>query len=240
MIQVGVIGAGQMGSQIGKVSSEDHDVIYYDIDGTKCRRTAIESRARYEDEIKEVLRSHIIFLAVPRDGVIDLLKGYHAIVPRETLWVNISTFVTLKEIMMITGDVSNIVSCKIIGHFERISPVHPCAFVIHSEHPDSPLMETVEKIFKKVGATVYDDETRYLEVNYIAAAEAMKGVLNTAKKLKDLNIQGQIIEAAVQQVFVGTAGQFPYRNPDYFHNLVYQRDPELKELNSEILKLFFR
>ena len=114
MIQVGVIGAGQMGSQIGKVSSEDHDVIYYDIDGTKGRRAAIESHARFEDEIEEVLKSHVIFLAVPKDGVTDLLKRYHAIVSRDTLWVNISTFVTLKEMMMITGDVSNIVSCKII------------------------------------------------------------------------------------------------------------------------------
>ena len=238
MIRVGVIGAGQMGLQIGKVSSEDHDVIYYDIDRTKSRRAAIESHARYDDEIKDVLKSHVIFLAVPKDGVTDLLKRYHPIVSRDTLWVNISTFVTLKEIMMITGDVSNIVSCKIIGHFERISPSHRCAFVIHKEHPDSRLMETVEKIFRRVGITVYDDENRYLEVNYIAAAEAMKGVLNTAAKLKDLNIQNQIIEAAVQQVFLGTAGQFPYRNPDYFHDLVYQRNPELKELNHEILKLF--
>src|SRR4030042_5770210 len=97
MIQIGVIGAGQMGSQIGKVSSEEHDVIYYDIDRTKARRAAIESHARHEDEIKEVLKSQVIFLAVPKDGVIDLLKRYHAIVSKDTLWVNISTRCLLKR-----------------------------------------------------------------------------------------------------------------------------------------------
>ncbi|MBW2066860.1 MAG: NAD(P)-binding domain-containing protein [Deltaproteobacteria bacterium] len=238
MVQIGVIGAGQMGSQIGKVASEDHDVVYYDIDNSKACSAAAESHCRYEEEINGVLESQIIFLAVPKEGVVNLLRRYHTIVSRGTLWVNISTFITLKEIREITEDTSNIVSCKIIGHFERMSPAHRCAFVIHREVPENPLVGIVEEVFRRVGTTIYDDENRYLEVNYIAATEAMKGVLATAKKLKDLNFPTPIIEAAVQQVFVGTAGQFPYRNPDYFHDLVYGRNPGLKELNQEILKFF--
>jgi hypothetical protein len=236
-MKVGIVGAGQMGTQIGKVASDDHDVIFYDIDRGKSRHAADKLNVRYEDELHEILRSHIIFLAVPGNAVIELLKEYQGSVSKETLWVNISTFVTLKEMISVTGDGSNLVSCKIIGHFEMMSPTNPCAFVIHQVHPENDLTSIVEKIFKRVGITIYDDENKYLEINYIAAAEAMRGVLNVAKLLRSLDIQFPIIEAAIKQVFVGSAGQFPYANPDYFHDLVYKRNPELKKLNQEILNL---
>jgi hypothetical protein len=52
-----------------------------------------------------------------------------------------------------------------------------------------------------------------------------------------MDISYSVIEAAVKQILTGTAGQFPYEEHDYFHDLVNQRNPGLKELNSEILKL---
>ena len=237
-MKVGIVGAGQMGTQIGKVASDDHDVIFYDIDRGKSRHAADKLNVRYEDEIHEILRSHIIFLAVPGSAIIELLKEYQASVSKETLWVNISTFVTLKDIISVTGDGSNLVSCKIIGHFEMMSSTNPCAFVIHQVLPKNDLTSTVEQIFKRVGITIYDDENKYLEINYLAAAEAMRGALNVAKRLRSLDIQFPIIEAAIKQVFVGSAGQFPYANPDYFHDLVYKRKSRAKEAESGDIKAF--
>jgi pyrroline-5-carboxylate reductase len=184
------------------------------------------------------LNSDILFLAVPKSAVLELFEKYYAQVPKETLWVNICTFITLKDIQGLTGDARNVVSCKIIGHFEMMSPANKCAFVIHDESPAGELTSIVESVFRKVGIVVHDNEEKYLEVNYIAASEGMKGVIRAANILKGLHIDTQIINAAIRQLFIGTARQFPYPSPDYFHNLVYQRNPGLKELNDEILKIF--
>jgi hypothetical protein len=56
--------------------------------------------------------------------------------------------------------------------------------------------------------------------------------------LREKGIGEQVINAAIRQIFIGSALQFPYVEPDYFHELVYQRNPELKELNEGILKWF--
>ncbi len=100
----------------------------------------------------------------------------------------------------------------------------------------NPLTSYVEKIFQKVGIAIFDDENKYTDVNYIAATESMKGAIYTADKLRKMKIKRQIIEVAIKQVFVGTAGQYPYEEPDYFHELVYKKNPGLKELNQDILK----
>jgi pyrroline-5-carboxylate reductase len=236
--KVSIIGAGQMGTQIGKVASEQHEVIFFDKDSSRSREAAKRFHAKYENNLPDVLNSPIIILAVAGDVVIDLIQKYHARSPRETLWVNISTFVTLKDIRDITGDVDNVLSCKIIGHFEMMSPENKCVFVIHNEYPKNELTTTLEDIFREVGIVIYDDEEKYLKVNYMAAEEAMKSVINLARKLQNMNMKSHVVNAAIKQVFLGTAQQFPYLEPDYFHELVYQKIPELKGLNEEILKLF--
>jgi len=233
---IGVIGAGQMGTQIGKVANEDHDVIFYDIDVMKSKRAAKVCQADYVEDIDLALRSHILFLAVPRKAVIEILQKHHSVVSEDMLWVNICTFVTLKDILGIVGKVKNVLSCKIIGHFEMMSPDNPCAFIIHDQSPQNDLTHIVDELFSKLGIVVYDNEEKYLEVNYIAASEGMKGVIRAANLLKRMDIRGEVIEAAVKHVFLGTARQFPFLEPDYFHDLVYQRNPGLRELNREILE----
>ncbi len=89
-----------------------------------------------------------------------------------------------------------------------------------------------------MGIVIYDDEEKYLKVNYMAAEEAMKSVINLARKLQNMKMKSHVVNAAIKQIFLGTAQQFPYEEPDYFHDLVYQNIPELKGLNEEILKLF--
>jgi hypothetical protein len=66
----------------------------------------------------------------------------------------------------------------------------------------------------------------------------MRGVINVANLLRTMDIKHEIIKAAINQIFVGAAQQFPYPEPDYFQHLVYQRNPGLLALNEEILKIF--
>ena len=237
-VKVAVVGAGQMGTQIGKTACKDNDVIFYDIDQDKSRSAARLCNARYSDTAQEIITTDIVFLCVPKKGVIEWLQKSYSKASMETVWVNICTFLTLKDILDFTGSAENIVSCKIIGHFQMISPTSRGVFIIHPEHPENERMLTIEKILKNVGEVIYDDEGKYLEVNYIAASEGMKGVLHTANLLRKRGLKDQVIHAAIRQVFIGTALQFPYAEPDYFHELVYQRNPGLKELNENILKNF--
>ena len=237
-MKIAIVGAGQMGTQIGKAASESHNVIFYDIDPEKSRSAAELINAEYSDSLQDILTARIIFLCVPGKAVTDLLREYHSKTRTEVLWVNISTFVTLKDLIQRVGPADNIVSLKIVGHFERISPDNKGVFVIHEKHPANEQMTEVKKILKGVGTVIYDDEEKYLEVNYIAAAEAMKGVLNTANLLKMQGLDDQVLQAAVKQVFVGTALQFPYAKPDYFHELVYERNPGLRSINENLLNPF--
>ena len=235
-IKISVIGAGQMGTRIGEVASRDHDVIFFDIDPEKMQQAANRYGAQTADDLRNALSSHILFLAVPGSVVIELLKDYYAAVSKDTLWVNISTFVTLKNMVEITGKSRNIVSCKIIGQSEMVSDDNPCAFILDSTHSENALISVVEDIFKKVGVVIIDDEEKYTEVNYIAASEGMKGVLSVANTLRNMGLQREVIEAAVKHVFLGTVQHFPFEAPDYFIDLIYDRNPGLRESNETLLK----
>jgi pyrroline-5-carboxylate reductase len=224
--KISIVGAGQMGTQIGKAACKDNDVIFYDIDHDKSRSAAKLYNAGYSNTLQEIDTPDIIFLCVPKNAVMELIHNDYVKGSTETLWVNICTFITRKEIINTTGS------------FERISPTNKGVFIIHSEHPENERMAVVEDILQNVGAVIYDDENKYLEVNYIAASEAMKGVLHTANLLREKGIGEKVINAAIRQIFIGSALQFPYAEPDYFHELVYQRNPGLKELNEGILKMF--
>ena len=47
--KVSIIGAGQMGTQIGKVASEQHEVIFFDKDSSRSREAAKRFHAKYEN-----------------------------------------------------------------------------------------------------------------------------------------------------------------------------------------------
>ena len=234
-IKISVFGAGQMGTRIGEVASRDHDVIFFDTEPEKAQHAANRFGAQSANDIRHALSSQILFLAVPGSAVIELIKDHYTAVSRDTLWVNISTFVTLKNMVEITGESLNMVSCKIIGQSEMVSDENPCAFILDSTHSENALISVVEAIFKKVGVVIIDDEGKYSEVNYIAASEAMRAVLSLANTLRHMGLQREVIMAAVKHVFIGTVQQFPYATTDYFHDLVYDRNPGLKESNEKLL-----
>ncbi|MBW1802336.1 MAG: NAD(P)-binding domain-containing protein [Deltaproteobacteria bacterium] len=232
---ISVFGAGQMGTRIGEVACREHDVVFFDIDPEKAQQSADRFGGRSANDIRQALDSQILFLAVPGSAVIQLLKDHYSAVSMDTLWVNISTFVTLKDMQAVTGKSGNIISCKIIGQSELVSDENPSAFIIDSSQSESSLVPVVGDIFKKVGVVIFDHEEKYREVNYIGAAEAMRGVIYVANTLRDMGLQKEVIRAAITQVFIGTAIQFPYANPDYFHDLVYGRNPGLRKSNEKLL-----
>ncbi len=69
--KVSIIGAGQMGTQIGKAASKQHEVIFFDKDSSRSKEASKRFHAKYENNLPIVLNSPIIILAVAGDVVID-------------------------------------------------------------------------------------------------------------------------------------------------------------------------
>ena len=70
-----IVGAGQMGTQIGKAACIDNDVIFYDIDHEKSRSAAKLNNAGYSDTLHEIEVPDIVFLCVPRNAVTEILQN---------------------------------------------------------------------------------------------------------------------------------------------------------------------
>jgi len=154
-IRISVIGAGQMGTRIGEVASRDHRVVFFDTEPEKAQRAANRFGGRSAGDIRHALDSQILFLAVPGSAVIKLLEDHYSAVSMDTLWVNISTFVALKDMREVTGESGNIISCKIIGQSDMVSDDNPCAFIIDSSHSENSMIPVVEDIFKKGGGRYF-------------------------------------------------------------------------------------
>jgi prephenate dehydrogenase len=64
--KIAIVGAGQMGIQIGKSACKDNDVIFYDIDHDKSRSAAQLFNAGCSNTLQEINTPDIIFLCVPK------------------------------------------------------------------------------------------------------------------------------------------------------------------------------
>lgn len=222
--KIGIIGAGQMGNALGRAAAlNGYNTIFFDIDTKKAQEAALNSKADFTIDINEIFNSNIIFLALHKDAVLNFFTNYYKSVSLKSVCVNISTFVTMNDIRNITKDISRIISCKIIGHFLKVASVKS-VFVLDT---NSEKNKDVEEILGSIGEVIYGSENDYVQLNYLAAEAAMRSTLTLVKQLKEMGYKESVIYAAVKSVFIGTAEQFPFLKPDYFHNMVYKNNPDI-------------
>lgn len=226
-MDIGVIGVGNMGEHLAASSSLVGKVRVYDIDSEKAEAVASKLGITFLNDIEGLLKSDIIFLAIPGNSVIPLLKENLKKSGPKTLWINVSTLVSIKDIKEAFPASKNIGSIKIIGEAGAMHSGTKPVIIVDPLYKNV-FTEDVHKILNGVGDVIVDYELKYLNINLYAAEVAMLSCLSLAKKLSDNGIDNKVINAAVKGVLVGTSRQFPYENPDYFHELVYQIHPDIK------------
>lgn len=224
-MNTGVVGAGMMGSNIVKSAAKAGCVRIYDIDYRKACKCAADFRQSACRTIDGLLDCEVIFLAVPGDTVIPVLERYLEKTP-DTVWVNVSTLVSGENLKNTFPENGNIVSIKIIGQADSMMGGMTPVIIVDPAY-DGILNEEISGILWGIGEVVSDYENKYMDVNLYAAEAAMLTAKSLADKLHALDINEKVIHAAIKSVFTGTAAQFPYINPDYFHKLVFERHPDI-------------
>ncbi len=213
-----------MGSILAKHAAKIGQVCVFDIAGQKSKEIALRYGVNFSEQMEEALEADIVFLAIPKDEAVSVINNFSR--NGCQLWVNFSTLLTKRNIRTLFPYTKNLVSVKIIGEADAINRGIPPVFVID---PDFRTLvnNDVLSLLKEIGAVIFDCEEKYEMVNYLAAELAMLAATQLAKKLKKKGIAAAAIEAAIKGVFVGTVSQFPYDEPDYFHQLVFAKHANL-------------
>jgi pyrroline-5-carboxylate reductase len=219
---IGIAGLGNMGRRIAKAADAHASVVGYDI-ADSCMKDVCGQSIEQAKNVERLLEQDMIILALPGGEVLTFLQKYCSL--SAALWVNMSTFVTRKQMNDVLGH-DTCISCKIIGHSDVLMENGRPTFILDpGKHVSSCDLDMVQIILENCGDVVFDDEKKYSNVNLWAAEAAMKAVSELVMKLE--GFPKEVVRSAVHQVLVGTAMQFPYDKIDYFHRLVISRNQNI-------------
>ncbi len=239
-ISVSILGVGQMGLNfVQTLSTYDWlSVSIYDIDTDKANNISGLYNVINLKNFSDALNSDILILALPKDGVLNFLGSYYNKMPPSSICINLCTFLSLEDITQFLNLQkvklgNNIMSCKLIAHFKKTKVLNTKWQIICSSIcKDNNYYEYALCLLGYMGRIILDNESKYMDLNLIVAAEAMKNILSLKKKLFSEGYDEQTIDAAIKFVYIGTSEQYPYSTIDYFLKQVCEAYPDITALLS--------
>jgi pyrroline-5-carboxylate reductase len=202
-MEISIIGVGRLGEALVR-NTGSTQIFFYDIDRDRISSLERKGFGNKLDSLSSALDKDIVLFALPGKEILNILRQNYLKISPQTLLVNLSTSLTLKELEECCGNL-NFLSCKIIGESDQIQKGGKVTFIIHkTEKPVTGKISVVTGLFRLLGHVIVDDEKKYLNVNYLAAEKIMKTALEFAVELKKSSFPTEVISAAILGVMMGT------------------------------------
>ncbi len=232
MTTIGIMGLGRMGIQLARRATTicDH-VIGFDVKPTRVQRLQGLERV---DSPEAMGVADLIILAVPSLAVPELAEKYAACWTNACV-VDICTQRESYEDVPLFG-VSRVIMAKLIAEADMLAEGEPGSVLLSADASvSSTHLQLAKRLFDTVGKVSLNlDCNDSGNINRIAAHAAMQATLNLTVQLRALGADTATVAAAVGNVFIGTAKQYPFTPPDYFHRKVLSYDPDLAEIYTVI------
>jgi pyrroline-5-carboxylate reductase len=228
METIAIVGTGRMGSLIARKIKDKYRILLVDKDIRRCGNLAKDIHSIATGNLEVVKDADYIILALPDRVIRDILPNINSFLKGHQIVINISTSTMKKDLLDKISYRQNLISVKIIGHYEEINLGEIPLIIIEETAKDEIKTKMIE-IFSNIGIVLFGNEEDVEKVNTIAGEEAIKAAINIKNRLMEQNIKQEYWSIAIRNVASGTMKAFSSGDIGPFAKRVVE---ELEKKNS--------
>ena len=213
-IKVAIIGAGRMGSIVGKQLPAEVEKLIIDTDEVKAKALAEAIGGSYALELSAAADADVIDVVLPTPAVNPVMDQLADIAKDGAILMNMATSAYVDEDIRKKNPKIEIVDTKIIGHAMSMSQGAPCYVVVKTDHQET--FDTIQKILPGYKKVVQGDADVVSTINSIGSGEGIRAAVKVRKLLKPYNIPKEWEDIVIYTVCAGTMRSYVENDLGHF------------------------
>lgn len=213
-LKVAIIGAGRMGSIVGKQLPGDVEKIIIDTDEAKAKELAAAIGGTYATELSAVKDADVVDVVLPTPAINPVMAELAAIVKDGAILMNMATGAFVDDAIRAKNPRIQIIDTKIIGHAMSMSQGSPCYVVVKTE--DDKAFETIAYILPAYKKVVKGDADIVGKINSIGSGEGIRAAVKVRKMLKEYAIPKDWEDIVIYTVCAGTMRSYVENDLGHF------------------------
>jgi len=213
-LKVAVIGAGRMGSIVGKQLPSNVEKLIIDTNEEKAKACAEEIGGTYALTLDAAKDADIIDVVLPTPAVNPVIDQLAGIVKDGAIIMNMATSAYVDEAIRAKNPKIHIVDTKIIGHAMSMSQGSPCFVVVNTK--DTEIFKTIQSILPGYKKVVMGNSDVVSEINAIGSSEGIRAAVKVRKMLKKYDVPKEWEDIVIYTVCAGTMRSYVENDLGHF------------------------
>lgn len=213
-LKVAIIGAGRMGSIVGKQLPEDVEKIIIDTDEAKAKALAEAIDGTYATSLTAAKDADVIDVVLPTPAVNPVMDELSGIAKDGAILMNMATSAFVDEAIRAKNPNIHIIDTKIIGHAMSMSQGSPCYVVVKTDNEE--IYKVIASILPGYKKVVMGDADVVGKINSIGSGEGIRAAVTVRKLLKKYNIPRDWEDIVIYTVCAGTMRSYVENDLGHF------------------------
>jgi 6-phosphogluconate dehydrogenase (decarboxylating) len=213
-LKVAIIGAGRMGSIVGKQLPEDVEKIIIDTDEAKAKALAEAIDGTYATSLTAAKDADVIDVVLPTPAVNPVMDELSGIAKDGAILMNMATSAFVDEAIRAKNPKIHIIDTKIIGHAMSMSQGSPCYVVVKTDNEE--IFKVIASILPGYKKVVMGDADVVGKINSIGSGEGIRAAVTVRKLLKKYNIPRDWEDIVIYTVCAGTMRSYVENDLGHF------------------------
>jgi 3-hydroxyisobutyrate dehydrogenase-like beta-hydroxyacid dehydrogenase len=211
--RVGILGLGRLGRALALRLQGEVPLLAYDVDRQAAQEFASRHRLALVSRRELVRCCDVVLITVPPTVVAEVLRRLSRRPGPHPVYANLATGVRTAELLA-DRDVAKlpVVGLKPVCQFTAVRYGLPTVFVTTSADHLALLQRAVEQL----GPVVLGEETVVRRLNRIATKAALAAASELQDELRSVSPDDRLVQAAIRNVFAGTAADYPPDQSDHY------------------------
>ena len=201
-LTVAVIGAGKMGSIIGKQFPPVFNKIVVDRNEKKAKVLADEIDGIFSKDLGSVSEADVIAVVLPMPAIESAMLQLAETAKDGAIILNMATSITVNSKIISKNTHLNFVEAKIIGHATSMGQGSPCYVVLNTA--DDKVRSIIRSVLPGFAKVVKGDVGLVPLINSIGSTAGIRAALEVRKELRKYEIPKDWEDIAIYTVCAGT------------------------------------
>ena len=221
MLKVATIGAGRMGSVVGRQLPDDVEKLIIDTDEAKARILAKEIGGTYALTLDAAKDADMIAVILPTPAIDPVMDQLVRIAKDGAIIMNMATNGTVDSKIKEKNKRIHIVDTKVIGHAKSIEQGSPAYVVVNTE--DHMLLEKIQTILSGFKKVLMGNTEIIPDIAKIGSSEGIRAAITVRKLLKPYNIPKDWEDIVIYTVCAGTMRSYVENDLGHFAKQLAER-----------------
>lgn len=215
---VAVVGAGRMGSIVGKQLPEVFNKVVIDNNVETAKSLADEIGGFYSEDLKSVENADVIAVVLPTSAVRPTMTKLAEIAKDGAIILNMATSITIEPEIISKNPHLNFVESKIIGHAASMGQGAPCYVVLNTS--DEAIFATTQQVLPGYKKVVMGDTDLIPLINKIGSSEGIRAAIEVRRQLRRYQIPKEWEDIAIYTVCAGTMRSYVTNDLGHFAQIL--------------------